>query len=66
MRFAAALTTLADQLDLQPNRPADLPTIRSRARTLGLTDDWTSLLPSPGGAHHSEYATRLRTLAGDR
>jgi hypothetical protein len=31
-----------------------------------LAGDWIDLLPPPGGAHHSEYAARLRTLAQRR
>ncbi|MEU5596641.1 hypothetical protein [Streptomyces sp. NPDC020298] len=65
MTIPTVLAALADQLDTQPNRPVDLPTIRGKARALGLPGDWLTLLPNPAGAHHSEYATRLRTLAGD-
>lgn len=66
MDITTLLLTLADQLDTQPNRQADLPTIRGRARHLGLAGDWVDLLPQPDGAHHSEYATRLRAIAGVR
>lgn len=61
---AAVLLALAGRLDTQPNRQADLRTIRGYARSLGLPSDWTDLLPPTGGAHHAEYAARLRTLAG--
>ena len=60
----AVLHTLADHLDQQPNRVCDMPAIRGKARALGLTDEWIGVLPYPDGAHHSEYANRLRTLAG--
>lgn len=62
----AALTALADRLNEQPNRLADLHTIRGIARADGVTGDWIDLLPPTGGAHHSEYAARLHTLAGGR
>jgi len=61
---SVALHTLADRLDQQPNRPADVFDIRGWARSAGLSGDWTNLLPHPDGATHSEYAARLRTLAG--
>ncbi|MEH0417847.1 hypothetical protein [Streptomyces sp. B21-083] len=63
---AAALHALADRLDQQPNRPADIHDSRGYARAHGLTGDWAHLLPDPDGASHSEYATRLRTIAGDQ
>ncbi|MFE9921582.1 hypothetical protein ACFYQA_08365 [Streptomyces sp. NPDC005774] len=59
-----ALLALADRLDTRPNRPVDIYTVRGWARRLGLTSDWVDVLPPPAGAHHSAYATRLRTLAG--
>lgn len=61
---SVALHTLADRLDQQPNRPADVFDIRGWARSAGLTGDWLEILPPPAGAHHSTYAVRLRTLAG--
>ncbi|MFF7142287.1 hypothetical protein ACFZB5_13695 [Streptomyces nodosus] len=61
---ADALLALADQLDQRPNQPAHLPSIRGRARYLGLTSDWVDLLPPTDGAAHSQYAARLRALAG--
>ena len=64
MTTADVLHALADQLDAQPNRPCDMPAIRGQARALGLTDEWIGVLPYPDGAHHSEYAARLRDLAG--
>ncbi|MFJ8345071.1 hypothetical protein ACIQ9J_01580 [Streptomyces sp. NPDC094153] len=64
MSATAVLLALADRLDTQPNRQADLRTIRGWARRLGLTSDWVGILPPPNGAHHAEYASRLRTLAG--
>ncbi|WP_073946502.1 hypothetical protein [Streptomyces kebangsaanensis] len=64
MALTTLLLALADRLDLQPNRLADLHAIRGRARHLGLTGEWADLLPEPDGAHCAEYATRLRTLAG--
>ncbi|WP_394434534.1 hypothetical protein [Streptomyces sp. SGAir0957] len=61
---AAALHRLADRLDTQPNRPAAIYVIRGYGRAYGLTSDWLDLLPTPDGAPHSEYATRLREIAG--
>ncbi|MFF3928589.1 hypothetical protein [Streptomyces hirsutus] len=58
-----ALLALADRLDTQPSRSADIYTVRGWARSAGLTSDWVDLLPHPAGAHHSAYATRLRALA---
>jgi hypothetical protein len=58
------LQRLADHLDLEPNRTVDLIRIRVRARMLGLTDDWITLLPTPGDTHQSAYARRLREIAG--
>ena len=64
MTARALLLALADRLDQQPNRPADVFDIRGWARSAGFTTEWLELLPHPGGATHSEYATRLRNLAG--
>ncbi|MFB7461267.1 hypothetical protein [Streptomyces sp. NPDC056188] len=64
MPITIALQALAARLDLHPNRQADLHTIRGYGRHLGLTGTWADLLPPTDGAHHAEYATRLRTLAG--
>ena len=63
MTAHTALHTLADRLDQQPNRPADIHTVRGWARAAGLPADWLSILPTPDGATHSEYAARLRALA---
>jgi hypothetical protein len=60
----ALFNRLADHLDLKPNQPADLHTIRGHGRALGLDEDWLTFLPAPDGTHHSEYATQLRHLAG--
>ena len=64
MDTTSVLHALADRLDQQPNRPADLFDSRGYARSLGLPNDWADLLPDPNGAHHSEYAARLRAIAG--
>jgi hypothetical protein len=61
---AEVLNTLANHLDLEPNRPADPIRIRVRARMLGLHADLTGLLPTPGDTHQSAYAIRLRKIAG--
>ncbi|MEU6535538.1 hypothetical protein [Streptomyces sp. NPDC047000] len=60
---SAIFHALADYLDLQPSRPADISRIRVRARMFGLTTDWISLLPTPGDTHQSAYAHRLRAIA---
>jgi hypothetical protein len=59
----AVLVELADRLERQPNRETDLHTVRGWARAFGLTGDWVDILPPPAGAHHCEYAARLRALA---
>jgi hypothetical protein len=64
MSARALLLALADRLDQQPNRPADVFDIRGWARSAGFTSDWLGFLPPPAGATHSEYAARLRALAG--
>lgn len=64
MPITTAFHKLADRLDIRPNRPADIHTIRGHARTLGLTGDLLDLLPATNGATHSQYAARLRHLAG--
>lgn len=66
MDITTALHALADRLDAQPNRVTDLRTVRGWARGLGVGDDWVGILPPPAGAHHSEYAARLRALAESR
>jgi hypothetical protein len=62
----ALLHTLANHLDLEPNRPVDIHQVRGRARWLGATTDWAQLLPAPDteDTPHSEYAARLREIAG--
>jgi hypothetical protein len=65
MDIATALHHLADRLNREPNRTTDLHRVRGWARALGLTADWLAWLPAPGGATQSEYATRLRRLAGE-
>ena len=62
--IGSLLLALADRLDQQPNRPADVHTVRGWARAAGFPGDWVGILPYPDGATHSEYATRLRALAG--
>ena len=61
--ISTTLHAIADHLDLQPNRPADMARIRVRARMLGLPTDWINLLPHPDGTHQSAYADRLRAIA---
>lgn len=64
MEFTNVLLYLANALDTQPNKVVDLHTVRGYARKVGVQADWLDLLPDPAGAHHSEYAARLRDLAG--
>lgn len=64
MNATDVLLRLADRLEAEPNRRSDLYAIRGKARGLGLKGDWPDLLPDPDGAHHGEYAARLRAIAG--
>jgi hypothetical protein len=66
MPITTLLLTLADRLEAQPNRLVDMHAVRGWARSAGLTSDWVGILPPPAGAHHSEYAARLRNLAESR